>query len=406
MKPKVLKTQKEYEEALAYLETLMDAEPGSPEEDELELFALLIEEYEEKHFPIALPDPIEAIKFRMEQEGLTRKDLIPYIGSASKVSEVLNRKRPLSLNMIRKLHRGLGIPAEVLMQEPGKDVIDDPQFNIREFPFSELYKQGYFQFSGSLAMAKEYGEELLAQLFAPFGGKMPQVLYRRTEKAVDENALLAWQARAMHLALGEKLPPYNAARLTESFFRDLVKLSWFDEGPKLARELLNDYGVHVIILAHLPRTYLDGASFITPDGRPVVGLTLRYDRLDNFWFTLMHELGHIHLHLRDTSEAFFDETEKQTETDDPKEQEANAFARDMLIPPNDWEAYKDQLLSAYADEPLLMFAHQLRIHPSIVAGRVRWETGDYTHHSNLLGRGRVRKLFPEFKSTTSQPALA
>jgi len=402
MKPKVLKTQKEYEEALAHLETLMDAEPGTPEEDELELFALLIEEYEDEHFPIGLPDPIEAIKFRMEQEDLTRKDLIPYIGSASKVSEVLNRKRPLSLNMIRKLHDGLGIPAEVLMQEPGKDAIDDPQFNIREFPFSELYKRGYFQFSGPLSMAKEYGEELLAKLFAPFGGQMPQVLYRRTERDVDENALLAWQARAMHLAMQENLPLYDPGNLKEAFFRDLVKLSRFDEGPKLARELLNDYGIHVIILAHLPKTYLDGASFLTPDGHPVVGLTLRYDRLDNFWFTLMHELGHIHLHLRDTSQAFFDETEKQTETDDPKEQEANAFARDMLIPPDAWETNKHQLLSSYADEPLLKFAHQLRIHPAIVAGRVRWEAGDYTHHSNLLGRGRVRKLFPEFKMSDLQ----
>ena len=396
MKPKVLETPEDYEQALAYVETLMDAEPGSPEEEELELFALLIEEYEEEHFPIPLPDPIEAIKFRMEQEGLTRKDLIPYIGSASKVSEVLNRKRPLSLNMIRKLHEGLGIPAEVLLQEPGKGKIDDPKFDIREFPFSELFKRGYFQFPGSLALAKEYGEELLAQLFAPLGKQIPQVLYRRTDKAVNKNALLAWQARAIHLALQEKLPPYNREGLTESFFRDLVKLSRFDEGPKLAREFLNDFGIHMIILAHLPQTYLDGASFMTPEGHPVVGLTLRYDRLDNFWFTMLHELAHIYLHLHDTALAFFDETERQPETDDPKEREANKFARDMLISPADWEANKDFLLSSFSNESLLIFAHQMRIHPAIVAGRVRWETGDYTHHSSLLGHGLVRKLFSEF----------
>ena len=393
MKPKVLKTQEDYEAALAHIETLLDAKPGTPKEEELELFAVLIENYEDEHFPIGLPDPVEAIKFRMEQGGLTRKDLIPYIGSASKVSEVLNRKRPLSLKMIRKLHEGLGIPAEVLLQEPGKTTIDDPQFSIREFPFSELFKRGYFQFSGSLAMAKEYGEELLAQLFAPFGGQTPQVLYRRTEKDVDKNALLAWQARAMNLAMQENLPEYDHARLSDDFFRDLVKLSRFEAGPRLAREHLNDFGIHVIVLPHLPKTYLDGASFITPDGHPVVGLTLRYDRLDNFWFTLMHELGHIRRHLRDTTQAFFDETERQPETDDPKEQEANAFARDTLIPPDIWEKHKAQLLSTYADEPLLMFAHKLRIHPAIVAGRVRWETGDYTHHSSLLKRGMVRKLF-------------
>ena len=118
MEPKVIKTEAEYEAALARVAELMDAQPGSPDEQELELFALLVEQYEQEHFPIAPPDPVEAILFRMEQEGLTRKDLAAYIGSPSKVSEVLNRKRPLSLSMIRALHRGLGIPADILVQEP------------------------------------------------------------------------------------------------------------------------------------------------------------------------------------------------------------------------------------------------------------------------------------------------
>ncbi|MCK4724478.1 MAG: hypothetical protein KAT29_01690 [Anaerolineales bacterium] len=120
MKAKIIKNEYEYEEALAHLDMLMDASLGSPEEAELELFDVLIENYEEERYPIDLPDPIEAIKFRMEQEGLTRKDMIKYLGSQSKVSEVLNNKRPLSLTMIRALHNGLGIPAEVLLQEVQK----------------------------------------------------------------------------------------------------------------------------------------------------------------------------------------------------------------------------------------------------------------------------------------------
>jgi len=122
MHPKVIKTEAEYEAALARVAELMDAPPGSPDEQELELFALLVEQYEQAHYPIAPPDPVEAILFRMEQEGLTRKDLTAYIGSPSKVSEVLNRKRPLSLSMIRALHKGLGIPADVLVQEPRSPV--------------------------------------------------------------------------------------------------------------------------------------------------------------------------------------------------------------------------------------------------------------------------------------------
>ena len=122
MQPKVIKTEAEYEAALARVAELMDAPPGSPDEQELELFALLVEQYEQAHYPIAPPDPVEAILFRMEQEGLTRKDLTAYIGSPSKVSEVLNRKRPLSLSMIRALHKGLGIPTDVFVQEPRSSV--------------------------------------------------------------------------------------------------------------------------------------------------------------------------------------------------------------------------------------------------------------------------------------------
>ncbi len=115
MKPKVLKTERDYKAALAHVEALMAQ--SAPDEAELELWSLLVEKYEEERFPIATPDPIEAIRFRMEQAGLAPADLQPYMQSKSKVSEVMNRKRPLSLRMIRALHRGLQIPAEVLVQE-------------------------------------------------------------------------------------------------------------------------------------------------------------------------------------------------------------------------------------------------------------------------------------------------
>jgi HTH-type transcriptional regulator / antitoxin HigA len=115
MKPKVIKTTLEHTQALAHVEALMDAKPGSPKEAELELWSLLVERYEVEHFPIDIPDAVEAIKFRMEQEGLRQKDLAVYFPGKNRVSEILNRKRPLSIGMIRALHRGLGIPAEVLI---------------------------------------------------------------------------------------------------------------------------------------------------------------------------------------------------------------------------------------------------------------------------------------------------
>ena len=117
MKPKILKTAAEYSAALAKVDSLMDAKPGSKQEEELELWSLLVERYEQEHHSISFPDPIEAIRFRMEQEGLRQKDLEKYFPGKNRVSEVLNHKRPLSLGMIRSLHRGLGIPAHVLLQE-------------------------------------------------------------------------------------------------------------------------------------------------------------------------------------------------------------------------------------------------------------------------------------------------
>jgi HTH-type transcriptional regulator/antitoxin HigA len=111
-----IKTEAEHEAALAEIDRLMDAPDDSPEADHLELLTILVEAYENVHYPIDLPDPIEAIKFRMDQAGLTRKELEPYIGGRARVAEVLNRVRPLSLRMIRRLNAGLGIPLDSLVR--------------------------------------------------------------------------------------------------------------------------------------------------------------------------------------------------------------------------------------------------------------------------------------------------
>ena len=114
---KVIKTERQYKRALVRLEQIFDARKNTRLGDELELLSLLVEAYEKERYSIETPDPIEAIKFRMEQLGFTQKDLCNVIGLKSRVSEILNRKRKLNLDMIRKLHHALGIPAEVLVRE-------------------------------------------------------------------------------------------------------------------------------------------------------------------------------------------------------------------------------------------------------------------------------------------------
>lgn len=111
-----IKTDTDYQHALAIIDTLFDAHPHTLDGDQLEILTTLVEAYEALHYPIAPPDPIEAILYTMESRGLTRRDLEAYLGSRGRVSEVLNRRRPLSLEMIRQLHQGLGIAADVLIQ--------------------------------------------------------------------------------------------------------------------------------------------------------------------------------------------------------------------------------------------------------------------------------------------------
>jgi HTH-type transcriptional regulator/antitoxin HigA len=222
------------------------------------------------------------------------------------------------------------------------------------------------------------------------------------------NALIAWQAQALRQARAEDLPDYDPAAVDEAALRALVRQSYFSTGPQNARELLNRWGIHLIILRHLPQTYLDGASFIAPWGRPVVGLTLRHDRLDNFWFTLLHELAHVRLHLDQDGQdgqdglAFFDDTQHiQAEPDDAsedvREREANAFAREMLISADVWEQKRPILLPDPSEHAVKNVAEELRISPAIVAGRIRWETQNYTQLGSLVGTRQVREQFEEYK---------
>lgn len=115
MEATIIKTEEQYDIAMERIDELFDAKPDTKEFDELELFVMLVDAYEDKHYHIEAPDPIEAIKFRMEQEGLKKSDLIPFLGTRSRVTEILNGKRKLTVNMMRNLYHKLGVPAESLL---------------------------------------------------------------------------------------------------------------------------------------------------------------------------------------------------------------------------------------------------------------------------------------------------
>ena len=393
---KLIKSEQDHEQALERLMALMDLDPEqhSVEFDEIDVLALLIEKYEEAAFPIDAPDPIEAIKFRMDQQGLTNKDLVSYIGSASKVSEVLNKKRNLSINMIRKLSTGLDISADILIKEPEQKLANSTDIEWNKFPLAEMRLRGYFEgFNGSLAELKEYAAEkmtsFLSSVSSGFNLK-PALLrssahLRSNDKEIDSYAMWAWQVRVLHKANEEKLlVNYKKGTVDLEWMQRLVQLSWSDQGIRLAVEYLNKHGIHLVIEPHLPKTYLDGAVCISSEGNPVVALTLRYDRLDSFWFTLMHELAHIALHLDDNEIWYLDNLD--VSGGDDIEQEADALAQQALIAICDSE-----LSQVKTSKDVESLAARLNISPCIIAGRRRYQKNNHRLFGKLF-RDKVKCL--------------
>ncbi|MGI9229891.1 MAG: helix-turn-helix domain-containing protein [Gammaproteobacteria bacterium] len=237
--------------------------------------------------------------------------------------------------------------------------------------------------------------ETAKSYFLKFAGtQFTTALHRKKvsgETLPNEYALLAWQARILERTktqiIEDKVPPFS---LDDRWLSDLVKLTRREDGPKRARKLLAGKGIVLVIEKHLPGTYLDGAAMLSDTDNPVIGMTLRYDRLDNFWFVLFHELGHVFLHLSSGLHYdFFDEEGEGSE--DAIEKEADKFALETLIPDDAWE----QCLSRFAlsDDSVRMDAERLGIDVSILAGRIRKEQNDYTILSDLVGQDCVSAQF-------------
>lgn len=205
--------------------------------------------------------------------------------------------------------------------------------------------------------------------------------------------LLSWKAQVTRVAeriIDECEPAYRP--MDVSWLLELVRLSRLNDGPVRACDMLLDHGIVLVIEPHITGMKVDGAAFLVGDV-PVIGMTLLRDALDNFWYTLLHEVGHVVLHYRTGLAAgFFDDETTSTEVDEI-EGEANTFASNLLIPEELWARSPARI--AKTAEPVERLAQQLGIHPAIVFGRIRMERGDYSLFSNKIGRGLVRgQLMP------------
>ena len=304
------------------------------------------------------------------------------------------RYRSISLGNLIRVARTLGVKLTADLPDQSHEQWL-PSFEMTQAEAQKVLKHARAE--GWLEKADQSDESGLSQMKRTVAEHVadhgtPSLL--RTGLNVEDHSgdwlLLSWKAQVTRRAQAQIQRTKSKYRaLNVNWVMELARLSVEEDGPKLAQKLLADHGIVLVVEPQISGMTVDGAAFLV-DEIPVIGMTLRHDRVDNFWFTLMHELGHVILHYRTgLSAGFFDSTEDFAVDD--FERQADEFASNILIPEELW--IRSPARIAKSPEPLERLAAQLGIAPAIVFGRVRMERKNYTIFSNKLGAGKVRKLF-------------
>ena len=332
--------------------------------------------------------------------GLSQRQLAEAIGLKEQQIQRYEAEEYASANLQRladvanALDLNVSEVAEFRVRAQPLPGVDDTDFAWDQFPVKEMYQRHWFErFSGSLVEVVANAEELVKEFVKSSLDKPVQVAARqriRTGGTVNRYALLAWQCRVIALANKQKpQAKYRRGVITREWLASLVQLSRDSDGPKKALKYLENAGIRVIVEPHLSQTHLDGAAFLLPNATPIIGLTLRYDRLDNFWFVLVHEIVHVMKHLHKGSvESIFDDLDTEA---GGIEQEADEEAGRILVPDDLWETALARYLRT--TDSIEDFASEMGVHPAIVAGKIRREANNYAILTDMVGQDEVRKLF-------------
>lgn len=330
--------------------------------------------------------------------GMSQRDLGDYLGLKEQQVQryEAERYRSASLDRLVEVADALGVRiakrAELIGDASLASV--DPAV-WQAYPLSEMYKRGWFEdFAGSLSEARKVAADIIpAFLRGASARNAASALHRKSVRAsgqVHEAAITAWEARVRRLA--ERDAPtvrFDPALIDDAWLAVLVALTLEADGPARAIDHLRGIGIALVVEKHLPSTLLDGAALATDDGYAIVALTLRHDRLDNFWFTLFHELGHLKLHIGQGYSSIFDDTEAPAGSE--IEAEADLFAQETLLPAAKWALGVSRFTRT--DAAVRTDAKRFGVGPAIIAGRVRREAQDYTLLRTLVGNGEVRRQF-------------
>ncbi|MFL6844879.1 MAG: XRE family transcriptional regulator [Allosphingosinicella sp.] len=341
-----------------------------------------------------LPDIL--IRARIAR-AMSQRDLADFLGMKEQQVQryEAERYRSASLERLVEIADALNVKITERGELVGNGAFEDLDLGAASaFPIAEMFKRGWFEdFEGSLSAARKEASSLVqAFLKNACASWTPTALHRKSMRAngqVHEPAIAAWEARVLTLADRHRpAEQFVPAKATESWVEQLVYLSAEPDGPKRVGGHLRKVGIVLVIEPHLPGTLLDGAALRSAFGTAIIGMTLRHDRLDNFWFTLLHEVAHLKLHIDvDHYSAIFDDTESPAGS--KTENEADQFAQEALLPSSRWHACVSRFTRT--EKAVLADAKRFGISPSIIAGRIRREANDYTLLRALVGAGEPRR---------------
>ena len=323
--------------------------------------------------------PGRIIRRELDARGWTQKDLAEIMDRPEQtISEIVNAKKRITPETALQLAAAFGTSAELWLNleanyqlHQARDDDDNPEIKRKSrlyslVPLTEICKRGWIRCWDSLDRLER---EVCDFLGIADPGQVPEVAvsFRQSDIGDPEVAAeIAWVKRVEHLAEVQSVGDFDRGRLEAA----MPELLAYASGARQVRRVpgfLHDLGVHFVIVPHLSKTYLDGAA-LPLNGHPVVAFTLRHDRIDNFWFTLLHELAHV---VAGHEGGYLDDLEEEPDT--PEEVEANQMARDWLIDPDALRAFVDEVEPYFSEKQIRAFARRQGLHPGIVLGRLQYD---------------------------------
>ncbi len=344
--------------------------------------------------PARVVSPGRVIKRELTARGWTQKDLAKIMGRPPQaISEIVQGKKSLTPNTAVQLAQAFGTSPELwinleskyrlhLAQQKAQDPDIIRKRKIYELlPVRELQKRGWL-YAGSEVTLLEQSVCKFLEIKTLDESPRLAIRLRHTPTRIPEyREQLAWTKRVQHLAYAQEVKSFNRDSLREAI-PDLLRYAERAENIRQVPYFLHDLGVHFVIVPHLPHTYIDGAALT--GSNPIVALTLRYSRVDNFWFTLLHEIAHI---VAGHKGIYLDDLDDRSENE--IEREANQLAQEWLIPEEAYTAFRQECTHPISRAAVLSFAKAVKRHPGIIVGRL--------HHDNLVPYKNFRRLLVNVK---------